>query len=134
MSRESRRQRGAKYAEYKRMRAVKIKGREKAKEQATKKWSIDQRKIGEVIGAIIEYYGDENFHRSAWTSEELLDEYERIFTNNEKFSKIKEEDVYEINRKLEESGIPAQLIKAKEPELSINFSDMEKELIAILGF
>jgi len=106
MSRETRRQRGAHYAMYKAQRTAKYEGRKKAREHFTENYKVDQKKVGEAISALMEYYGDDEFKRSAYTSEELLDIYEKIYVNNEKFPHLNESERDEVNRRLNERGIP----------------------------
>lgn len=129
MSKESRRERGAKYAEFKKLREARYGGRKKAREEFTEHWRIDQKKVGEIVGAIKEYYGDENFHRSMWTSEELLDEYERVFVNNDVFQGIREEDIEEVNHELRKREVPVLLKPApQENKLAVDLSDAREVL------
>lgn len=134
MSRESRRKRGAEYAEFKKQREARYEGRRKAKETFSKNYKTEQKKVGEVIGAIQEYYGDENFYRSMWTSEELLDEYERVFVKNKSFSDLKAEDINDINNALKKEKIPVE-IKPKQPtKIAVDLSDAKEVLGQYFGF
>ena len=135
MSKESRRKRGAEYAEYKKRRAARYEGRKKSRKEFTNNYKPNQKKVSEIIGAIIEYYGDENFHRSMWTSEELLDEYERVFVNNEKFQNIKDKDIEEINYQLGEKGVPVSFKRAQqENKIAVDLSDASEVLNHLFGF
>lgn len=135
MSKQSRRKRGAEYAEYKKRRAARYEGRKKAQKEFTKNYQPNQKKVSEVIGAIIEYYGDENFHRSMWTSEELFDEYERVFVNNEKFQNIKDEDIEEVNYQLKEKGVPVSFKRVQQDsKIAVDLSDASEVLGHLFGF
>lgn len=135
MSKESRRKRGAEYAEYKKRRAARYEGRKKAQKEFTKNYKPNQKKVSEIIGAIIEYYGDENFHRSTWTSEELLDEYERVFVNNEAFRNIRDEDIEEVNYELKEKGVPVSFKRAQQNnKIAVDLSDASEVLGHLFGF
>lgn len=127
MSRESRRQRGALHEMYKTQRKAKYEGRKKAREHFTKNYRVDQKKVGEAIAALSEYYG-EKFKRSAYTSEELLDIYEKIFVNNEKFPDLNESERDEINRRLNQSGIPIQIKEATKPKLAVDLTAIRTKL------
>ena len=135
MSKESRRKRGAEYAEYKKRRAARYEGRKKARKEFTKNYKPNQKKISEIISSIIEYYGDENFHRSMWTSEELLDEYERVFVNNEAFQNIRDEDIEEVNYQLGEKRVPVSFKRAQqENKIAVDLSDASEVLSHLFGF
>lgn len=135
MSRESRRKRGAKYAEFKKLREARYKGRKRAREDFTEHYRADQKKVGEVIGAIMEYYGDENFHRSMWSSEELLDEYERVFVNNDVFQDIREEEIEEVNRELRKREVPVLFKPApQENKIAVDLSDAREVLGHLFDF
>ena len=127
MSRESRRQRGALHEMYKVQGEAKYEGRKKAKENFTKNYKIDQKKVGEAIGALSQYYGDE-FRKSAYTSEELLDIYEKIFVNNEKFPDLNESERNEVNRRLNQSGIPIQIKEATKPKIAVDLTAIRTKL------
>ncbi len=127
MNRESRRQRGARHAMYKAQRTAKYEGREKAREHFTENYKVDQKKVGEAIGALEQYYGDE-FKRSAYTSEELLDIYEKIFVNNEKFPDLNESERNEVNRRLNQRGIPVQIKEATKPKIAVNLAEIRTKL------
>lgn len=135
MSKESRRKRGIEYAEYKKRREARYEGRNKARQGFTSNYGAAQKKVGEVIGAITEYYGDDNFHRSMWTSEELLDEYERVFVNNEAFQDIREEDIEVFNSELRKREVPA-LIKPKpqDNKIAVDLSDAKQVLGHLFDF
>ena len=126
---------GNPHAEYKKRRAARYEGRKKASKEFTKSYKPNQKKVSEIIGAIIEYYGDENFHRSMWTSEELLDEYERVFVNNEKFQDIKDEDIEEINYELKEREVPVSFKRAQQDnKIAVDLSDASEALGHLFGF
>lgn len=127
MSRESRRQRGALHEMYKAQREAKYEGRKKAKKHFTKNYKVDQKKVGEAIAALAEYYG-KDFKRSAYTSEELLDIYEKIFVSNEKFPDLNESERDEVNRKLNQSGIPIQIKEATKPKLAVDLTAIRTKL------
>ena len=135
MSKESRRQRGVKYAEYKRRRNARYEGRKRAREEITKNYKASQKKISEIIGAIMEYYGDENFHRSMWASEELLDEYERVFVNNDMFQDVRDEDIEVINRELSKREVPALFSRTQQNnEIAVDLSDADEILGSLFNF
>ena len=127
MSKESRRQRGARHAIYTAQREAKYEGREKAKKHFTENYTVDQKKVGEAIGALSQYYGDE-FRRSAYTSEELLDIYEKIFVSNEKFPDLNESERNEVNRRLNQSGIPIQIKEATKPKIAVDLTAIRTKL------
>ena len=128
MSRESRRQRGALHEMYKAQRKAKYEGRKKARDYFTENYKVDQKKVSEAIAALTEYYGEDSFKRSAYTSEELLDIYEKIFVNNEKFPDLNESERDEVNRKLNQSGIPIQIKEAKKPNMAVDLAAIRTKL------
>lgn len=135
MSKEARRKRGAEYAEYKRRREARYEGRKKAREEFTENYRTNQKKVSEIIGAIMEYYGDDNFHRSMWSSEELLDEYERVFVENGTFSNIREEDIEAVNRELKRREIPVLFKQApQENKIAVDLSDAQEVLGHLFNF
>ncbi len=99
----------------------------KAREHFTENYKVDQKKVDEAIGALEQYYGDE-FKRSAYTSEELLDIYEKIFVNNEKFPDLNESERNEVNRRLNQRGIPVQIKEATKPKIAVNLAEIRTKL------
>ena len=118
MSKESRRARGAKYAQYKKEREIKYAARTKAKESYFKNWNINQKKVAQAIAALEEYYGEE-FHQSAYSSDELIDLYDKIYVENNGFPDLNPAEVEEVNRRIESTGRKLQVVKQEESPTSV---------------
>lgn len=92
-------------------RKARYSGKIEAKKIATKNWIVSQKRVAAAIAAMKEYYGDENFHVSNFTSEELLDLYDKIYVERGDFPELNQEEIDEVNRKLEEEGVNMKLTK-----------------------
>lgn len=128
MSRESRRQRGARYEIYKAQREAKYRGREEAKKTFTKNYTVDQKKVGKVIGVLEAYYGNEDFRKSNYTSGELLDMYEKIFINNEEIPKLNEQEIEEVNKEAKRRSLPIQVQEPQKPKLAVDINAIQTRL------
>ena len=107
-------------------RKVRAIGKQKSKKYATKNWVESQKKVAAAIVAMKEYYGDKKFHVSNFTSEELLDLYDKIYVQKEDFPDLSPREVEEVNRQLEEEGVHMKLIKA--PTRMISAAELINEI------